>query len=148
MPYEIIRKERNHFGYFTLYWSPIEKADKYSIVTKVPAVGGIIELYYLDDKKKLNLFMITRSWYGGLRSTLREHTDPILEEDPYRLSILEKYKDSVYYRYSMCESHPDMIDVVFFLSETYASGSPGTIHSGRYEKIFLNEIDGNKMVTI
>lgn len=148
MAYVITRRERNKCGYFTVAWSPITLADKYSIVTKVPAMGGVIELYFMDDQGKLNLFCLSRSWYGGLRSTLRERTDPLLEEDPVRKAILESHEKKLYYRYSLSESHPDMLDVVYFLSETAAPGQNLAPHSGRFEQIFLKEIDEGKLVTI
>jgi hypothetical protein len=141
---EVIRDE----VFYTVRWSPIVRADKYDIVTKVPAIGGIAELYYMDEKGKLNLFCLQRSWYGGLRSTLRERCDPVLEKDPFRLSILVKWQDRIYYRWTNCESAADMSDIMFFFSETYSPGSKDASSSGRYHRIYLKELDTGKLVTI
>jgi hypothetical protein len=134
--------------YFTITWSPFSKADKYEIITRVPSVGGIAELYYMDEKGKLNLFCLQRSWYGGLRAMLRERCDPSIEKDPFRLSILVKWRDRIYYRWTNCDSHPDMNDIMYFLTQVNSPDAPGVEHSGRFKRIFLQEIDAGKLVTI
>lgn len=148
MDYVIRKEEHGEDGYFCLRWSPFARADKYEIVTRVPALGGVAELYYRDREGKLNLFCLQRSWYGGLRSMLRERTDPVLEKDPHRLGILETWKDRIYYRYTCTESVADMKDVMYFFMKTYAPDSDLVEHSGRYRRIFLKELDTGKLVTI
>ncbi|MCX7025054.1 MAG: hypothetical protein NT080_10590 [Spirochaetes bacterium] len=148
MDWDIERRERDGSIYFTINWSPFARADKYDIVRSVPSIGGIVELYYMDKSKKLNLFCIVRSWYGGLRSTLREHTDPEIERDPYRRGILLEWKDHIWYRWSHTESATDMDDILFFFIETYSPGSKVVTPSGRYESIFLIENDAGRLITI
>jgi hypothetical protein len=138
-------KGRN--AYYTVHWSPFARADKYEITRSVPAVGGIAEIYYKDREGKLNLFCLQRSWYGGLRAVLRERCDPAVEKDPWRLSILVKWRNGIYYRWTCCESFADMADVMFFLAETSSPGA-GPASSGRYDRIFVNEVDSGKLVTI
>lgn len=145
--YEIRREAYRDDGYYTVRWSPIAKADKYAIGRSVPAMGGIAEIYYMDEKGKLNLFCLQRSWYGGVRAMIRERCDPEIEEDEYRLGILEKWKDRIYYRYSCCDSAMDLADVMFFFMETYCPGARTVEHSGRYDRIFLKEIDGQRLTT-
>ncbi len=147
MRWEISKTVRGQDAYFTVRWSPFVRAEKYAIHTGVPAMGGVAELYWMDEGKKLNQFCVARSWYGGLRSLLRERIDPDLENDPARLAILREHKDRIYFRYSLSESNPDMEDVLFFFQETLAPGLPGARHSGRYERIFLNEINAGKLTT-
>ena len=67
--------------YFTVSWSRLKKSDKYEIVKSVPADAGIYELYYMDEKQKLCLFHVGKSWYGGLRSEIRLRTDAELETE-------------------------------------------------------------------
>lgn len=144
----ISKMTKGQDGYFTVTWSEFKKADRWSIKNAVPAMGGVAELYWMDDHKKLNIFCVTRSWYGGLRSNLRELTDPEIERDPERLAILLEHKDAIYYRYTLTDSLDDMNDVVFYLSEVHAPGAHKVKSSGRYERIFVNEIDAGKLVTI
>ncbi len=145
----VIRKtEEGPSAYFTIKWSKIRKADKYDIHKAVPAMGGMCELYYKDKEGKLNLFCVSRSWYGGLRSNIRELTDPLIEKDPHRLKILLEHKDEIYYRYSLTESLNDMNDVLFFFMSLYAPDVRVAEPSGRYEQIFVNEVDADKIVTI
>ena len=132
-------------AYYTIQWSPLEKVDKYTIITSVPSEAGIFELYYLDDKKKLNLMRMSRVWYGGLRSRLREITDPTLVEDENWKNILETKE--CYYRYSVMQSRDDMQDIVFFFAGRYAPKDTSIEHSGRYEDIYLQELSPNKIVT-
>jgi len=152
MDYVILREVKTEAKgdsvFYTIHWSPVTKADKYDIVTKTPAIGGIAELYYMDEKGKLNLFCLQRSWYGGIRAMLRERCDPSLEKDPFRLSILVKWRDRIYYRWTNCESMADMNDVMFFFTETYSPGSNAVESSGRFRQIFVNEIDTGKLVTV
>jgi hypothetical protein len=145
---EIRKEEDGRSVYFTITWSKLRKADKYDIHRAVPAMGGMCELYYKDRYGKLNLFCVSRSWYGGLRSNIRELTDPLIEKDPRRLQVLLEYKDEIYYRYSLTESLNDMNDILFFFMETYAPGSKVTEPSGRYDKVFVNEVEPDKIVTI
>jgi hypothetical protein len=144
----ITKAVKDNAGYFTVTWSLFRKADRHDIIRAVPAVGGIAELYYMDNAGKLNLFCLTRSWYGGLRATIRELTDPTIEKDEGRKKILETYPDAIYYRYSMTESLKDMNDVIFFFMETLLPGAHQVQASGRYEQIFLKEIDPQNLVTI
>jgi len=134
-------------AYYTVRWSPIVKADKYAIIGSVPAMGGIAELYYKDAGGKLNLYLLARSYYGGLRATLRVATDPETEKDERRRAVLLAHEGEIYYRYSLIESQDDMSDVMFFFMSTYAP-SVRFDNSGRYEKIFVKEVDSGGLVTI
>ena len=147
MDYSISSGSKDDEGYFTVRWCPFALADKYEIATRVPAVGGIAELYFMDEKGKLNLFCLQRSWYGGLRAMIRERCDPSLERDPFRLSILVKWRDRIYYRWTTSDSRGDMDDVMFFFVETYSPGSGAAQPSGRYARIFVKEIDAGKLTT-
>ncbi len=145
--YVITREESGRVAYYTVGWSPFAKADKYEITRSVPAMGGIAEIYYRDREGKLNLFCLQRSWYGGLRAVLRERCDASLEKDPWRLSILVKWRERIYYRWTNSESFADMADVMYFLVESSCAGAGG-VSSGRFDRIFVKEIDAGKLVTI
>ncbi|NOY10458.1 MAG: hypothetical protein GXP33_16615, partial [Spirochaetes bacterium] len=132
--------------YYTVRWSKFAKAEKYSIITGVPGMSGIFELYYQDKKKKLNLFRVQRAWFGGLRNAIRAVSDPLLETDVKIKDILENHV--CYYRYSVLESYKDLADVLFFFSETYFPKRYAVESSGRFLKIFLQEISPEKIVTI
>jgi len=147
VPYDIRKAVKDGDAFYTVRWSPIVKADKYTIIGSVPAMGGVAELYYKDSGGKLNLYMLARSYYGGLRATLRVATDPETEQDERRRAVLLAHEDQIYYRYTLVESQDDMSDVMYFFMTTY---SPATRfdHSRRYEKIFVKEIDSGGLVTI
>ena len=147
MDYIITREDKDRNAYYTVRWSPFARADKYAITRSVPAIGGIAEIYYQDQEGKLNLFCLQRSWYGGLRAVLRERCDPIIEKDPWRLSILIKWRNRIFYRWTSTESFADMADVMFFLVESSCAGSGGET-SGRFDRIFVKETDAGKLVTI
>jgi len=145
--YDIRKAVKDGDAFYTIRWSPIVRADKYTIIGSVPAMGGVAELYYKDAAGKLNLYMLARSYYGGLRATLRVATDPETERDERRLAVLVAHEEKIYYRWSLVESQDDMSDVMFFYMSTY---SPATRfdHSGRYGRIFVKEIDSGALVTI
>ncbi len=144
MGYDITRLEKGDDGYFTVHWSPLFKADKYDIHGSVPAVGGVAELYFKDREGRIQLFRVVRSWFGGLRAVIRQGTDPEMEKDSGMQSIVEENKDRLYYRYSICENKDDMDDVLFFLYESLAPGRHQAEHSGRYERIYLTEVDAGE----
>ena len=132
--------------YYTVFWSRLQKADRYEIITKVPSVSGIYELYYQDEHKQLNLFHIAKAWYGGLRARLRKTTDPELEEDKTKKEILEK--NDCYYRYTVIPSYSDMSDILYFFAATYRPHTHKVSSSGRYENIYVNEVSEDKIVTV
>jgi hypothetical protein len=132
--------------YYTVFWSPLRKADKFEIISKVPSVAGIFELYYQDRHKQLNLFRVSKAWYGGLRNWLRKITDPALEEDAARRKILTTYP--CYYRYTTLNSYADMSDILFFFAETYNRGRHKVSHSGRYAGIFVKEVSEDKIIDL
>jgi hypothetical protein len=144
----VTRAVKKNNVYYTIRWSNLKKSDKYEIITQVPEVGGIFELYYMDDYKKLNLFHFAKVWYGGLRHNIRMTTDPEVQEDPKRKEILSKR--DIYYRYSLTLSNDDMDDIMFFFAQTYFDKKRATQFesSGRYNKIFIDEISDDKMINV
>jgi len=137
---------RGRNAYYTVNWSRLKKGSKYDIVRSVPSEAGIFELYYMDFQKKLCLFHVGKSWYGGLRNEIRLRTDAELERDEAHRKVLDKY--DCWYRWSLISSSDDMADLLFFFARTYLPGRSDVHGSGRYEKIFVNEVDADKIVTI
>ena len=143
----LVKKQvRGRNVYFTVNWSRLKKGDKYDIVRSVPSDAGIFELYYMDRKKKLCLFHVGKSWYGGLRNEIRLRTDAELENDKDRKALLDRY--DCWYRWSLISSSDDMADILFFFAQTYRPGDQAVHGSGRYERIFVNEVDADRIVTI
>ena len=137
---------RGRDAYFTVGWSHLATGDKYQIVRSVPSEAGVFELYYKDAEGKLCLFHVGKSWYGGLRNEIRIRTDPELEQDARRRSILTDKE--CWYRWSLISNSDDMTDLMFFFGRTYLPDLPSIEHSGRYERIFVKEVDADKIVTI
>ncbi|MFO7850441.1 MAG: hypothetical protein R6V67_10810 [Spirochaetia bacterium] len=142
----IEKSEEEGSVYFTVFWSPLAKAEKFDIITKVPEMAGILELYYMDEHHRLFPMYTQRVWYGGLRSRLRRITDPELVLDQSHKNTLEKY--SCYYRYTLTESMGDMLDLLYFFSLSYLPGSPPPEPSGRYENIFVEEVAPDKITDV
>ena len=146
MEAEVKKRTDKDIVYYTIYWSRLKKSDKYDIISSVPSMAGIFELYYLDWKKKLNLFFVSRAWYGGLRNRIRKAADSEMESDPDRKHILETF--SIYYRYIVVNSYHDMLDILYFFSATYFPHKNLMESSGRYASIFLKEISKEKITTV
>jgi hypothetical protein len=132
--------------FFTVSWSRLAKGDRYRIIQSVPSEAGIYELYAMDEKGKLNLFHVGKSWYGGLRNEIRARTDPALEGDPTRKAILEEA--DCWYRWSLASDSGDMADIVWFFARTYFPQRSDLHPSGRYASVFVKEVDADKIVTI
>jgi hypothetical protein len=132
--------------YYTIFWSRLRKAEKYDIVAKVPSVSGIFELYYQDEKKKLNLLYVAKAFYGGLMNELRRRTDPELEDNAARRQILSTR--DCYYRYAPSESYKDMSDILYFFSSTYFPDKNLHEHSGRYTEIYVKEDSEDKLIDV
>jgi len=130
-------------AYFTVRWSALTKADRHQIIGSVPAVAGIFELYYMDRSQLLNLLQLGNAWYGGLRSWIRSATDPSLSTHPEMRRILTDFP--CYYRYTASNSYRDILDVLYFLGETYFPKSRNRQHSGRYRYILVQELTPDKL---
>lgn len=133
-------------AYFTVFWSPIRKAEKYDIIKTVPSVSGLFELYYQDAKKKLVLLYVAKAYYGGLQNEIRKRTDAELEDNPLRRKILEEH--DCYYRYVPSHSYADLTDILYFFSSTYFPDKGLHEHSGRYSDIFVKEVMEGKLIDI
>lgn len=147
MDYEVTKAVKDDEVYYTLPWSPLARAEKYEVARRVPAMGGLAELYYKDEGGRLALFRIERSYYGGLRAAIRERSDPALEKDPRRLALLVANEGRIYYRYVLCETGEDLDDLMFYFHESYAPGTHGLEDSGRYARIRVKEIDTGEAKT-
>jgi hypothetical protein len=142
-----LRTVEKDMVHYSVNWSAMEKVDKYQIINSVPAMAGIFELYFMDEKKKLNLFYFALAWYGGLRHTLRQITDPDLNlTAPDRRKVLEDRE--CYYRYSLVSSHDDLTDILHYLAAHKLSAAQAPPSSGRFAEIFLDEDSPDKIITL
>jgi hypothetical protein len=146
MEYGIQAQERGKDGYYFVNWSPLTLADRWTINASVPAVGGVYEIYWMDDSKHLRMLAVGDTHYGGLRSELRRLTDPELVNDRKTVDILENRE--IWFRYAPTNSSAVMADVVWFFRATYFPENPGVSHSGRYERIFLKESAPDKLIWV
>lgn len=133
----IEKKTRKKNVYFTISWSEFLPMEKHLINNKVPSIAGIFELYYLDANKTLQFIGRDRAYYGGLRNTLRQISDPALSS-VVAMEAVPSDK-ALYFRYSHVESQDDMDDLLFFLEQTRFSEQDVFDHSGRYTNIYVNE---------
>jgi hypothetical protein len=146
MEFGITLRERSKDAFYVVRWSPLTLADRWTINAKVPAVGGVYEIYWMDAHKHLRMLMVGDTHYGGLRSELRRLTDPELIRKPEMRRILEN--EEIWFRYSPTDSAAVMADVVWFFRKTYFPENPGVFHSGRYERIFMKEFAPDNLIWI
>ncbi|GAB1482219.1 hypothetical protein MASR2M78_10340 [Treponema sp.] len=136
-------QRRGKDAHYSVCWSALRSADRWEIAKSVPAVGGIFELYWMDEQKKLRLFTVGSARFGGLRSEIRRLSDPELVESADLAAILSDKE--VYFRYAPLNSAADMADVLWFFRKTYFPENPGVSHSGRYERMYMNETAPDKV---
>ncbi|MCL2805735.1 MAG: hypothetical protein FWD26_07345 [Treponema sp.] len=133
--------------YYFVQWSALSKADRYEIIAKVPALAGVFEVYWMDEKGHLRLFAVGQTNYGGLRSELRRITDPELcVNDEKTKKILEEKE--IWYRYSPTNSANVMSDVIWFFMQKYFPENTSVKNSGRFENIFLKESAPDKLIWV
>ncbi len=137
MDYEVRSRTRGKDAYFSVHWSPLRQADRWAIAASVPAVGGVFEIYWMDERKRLRLFIVGHARYGGLRSEIRRLTDSELTDNPQTARLLADRE--IFFRYAATDSAADMADVVWFFRSAYFPENPGVAHSGRYRRIFMDE---------
>jgi hypothetical protein len=135
--------KRGDDAHFALTWTKMRQADRWTVAKSVPAVGGVFELYWQDERKKLRLLAVESARYGGLRSEIRRWIDPELTQDKGRAAILADHP--LFYRYARTDSSDDMADVVWFFRATYFPEAPGVSHSGRFKRIYLTESAPDKV---
>ncbi len=113
---------------YTVKWSPYILMDKYLIHRIVPSEKGIFQVFQKNDRR-LDLIMMDKAFYGGLRNRLRELIDPLyMGYNPYRYEIQES---SCYLRYSLVSLQDDMDDLLHFFT--------GIVGTGRYDDIMVEE---------
>jgi hypothetical protein len=147
MKYGITTAEKNKNAYYFVQWSPLSKADRYEIITKVPAIGGIFEIYWMDENNHLRLFVVGKTDFGGLRSELRRITDPELCNDNEKTRKILEEKE-IWYRYAPTDSANVMADVIWFFMQNYFPEKNSFKHSGRYENIFIKESAPDKLIWV
>lgn len=141
----IVARRSEREVHFSVTWSALRSADRWSIAKSVPAVGGVYEVYWMDDHNHLRLLTVASAAFGGLRSEIRRFIDPELNEDPHANEILSDDKLKIFFRYASVDSAKDMADVVWFFRKTYFPENPGVAHSGRYDRIFMDESAPDKV---
>jgi len=146
MDYGIIVKEKGDEVYYSIQWSPLALAERWTINSKVPAVAGIYEIYWMDDHNHLRMLSVGDTHFGGLRSELRRLTDPELTIDPKARETLEN--EEIWFRYSPTHSAEVMLDVIWFFRKTYFPENPGVEHSGRFKRIFIKESEPDKLIWV
>jgi len=140
-------KEKEENIHYFIKWSALAKADKWEIHAKVPSVAGVFEIYWMDENKRLRMFHIGQTSYGGLRSEIRRMTDPELCYNNDKMKkILEERE--IWYRYAPTDSSNIMDDVVWYFMKTYFPENPPAKHSGRFENIFMTESEPDKLVWV
>ena len=145
MDYEIKAQVKDDAVYYTIKWSPLALADRWEINAKVPAVGGVYEIYWMDETKHLRMLEVGDTNYGGLRSEIRRLTDPELTLDTRIRDILENKE--IWYRYSPSNSASAMADIVWYFRKTYFPDRE-LEYKGKYKKIFLKESEPDKLIWV
>ena len=146
MDYAIKVQEKKDEVYYSIKWSPLALAERWTITSRVPAMAGVYEIYWMDDRNHLRMLAVGETHYGGLRSEIRRLTDPELTLDPKTRETLEN--EEIWFRYALSNSAFVMSDVVWFFRKTYFPENPGVEHSGRFEKIFLKESAPDKIIWV
>ena len=91
-------QQRGDRVYYSVTWSALRQADRWQIASSVPAVGGVYEIYWMDEHKHLRMLTIGNAAFGGLRSEIRRFTDPELVDDPEAIAILNDKE--IWFRYA------------------------------------------------
>jgi hypothetical protein len=146
MTFGITAQEKGEAVYYTIRWSSLALADRWTISAQVPAVAGVYEIYWMDDHGHLRMLSVGNTHYGGLRSEIRRLTDPELITDAQAKQILENKE--IWFRYAPTNSNTVMADVVWFFRKTYFPENPGVESSGKYRKIFLKESAPDKLIWV
>jgi len=133
--------------YYYVKWSALAKADRYSIIKKVPSIAGIYEIYWMDEKNRLRMLFVEKTVYGGLRSEIRQITDPELCKNNEKTKKILEEKE-IWYRYAPTSSANIMIDVIWFLMQTYFPEVTALEHSKRYNNIYLKESAPDKLMWV
>ncbi|MFP4378564.1 MAG: hypothetical protein ACLFP4_16090 [Spirochaetales bacterium] len=128
--------ERDANAYFTVWWSPLFRLVKDTIIRRIPSEAGIFEIYRDEGEREPTLIGRARAYYGGLRNTLRGMID---ESMPYPLNgeLLDLSRKH-YVRYALLGSYDDMDDVLFFFANRGVIDNEAD-DSGRYAMIYVKE---------
>ena len=142
----ITLQEKDEIGYYFIQWSALAIAERWTITSKVPAVAGVYEIYWMDDHEHLRMLSVGNTHYGGLRSELRRLTDSELILDEKTKKILDDKE--IWFRYAPTNSASAMADIVWFFRKTYFPEDPGVEPSGLFRKIYLKESAPDKLIWV
>ncbi|MDR0472597.1 MAG: hypothetical protein LBH43_02840 [Treponema sp.] len=142
----ITSQVKNEDIYYFVQWSPLAIAERWHISSKVPAVGGIYEIYRMDDHNHLRMMAVGDTHFGGLRSEIRRLTDAELALDMKTKQTLEN--EEIWFRYAPTNSVTAMSDIVWFFRTTYFPENPGVEPSGKFKKVFLKESAPDKLIWV
>ena len=146
MEFGINIRQKDECAYYFVQWSPLAIADRWTINSKVPAVAGVYEIYWMDDHNHLRMLSVGDTHYGGLRSEIRRLTDAELALESKVRETLEN--EEIWFRYAPSNSVDNMTDVVWFFRSTYFPENPGVEHSGRFKKIYMKESAPDKLIWV
>jgi hypothetical protein len=144
--YGVRAMEKGRDIHYFINWSPLVIADRWTINAKVPSVAGIYEIYWMDDHEHLRMLTVGRTHYGGLRTEIRRLTDPELTDNASAKKTIED--EEIWFRFAPCNSALMMADILWFFRKTYFPENPGVEHSGRFERIFMNESAPDKLIWV
>jgi len=123
-----LNKVEDGVACFQIRWSPFILMDRYLIHGIVPSEGGLFQIFKKNERR-LELIMVERAFYGGLRNRIRELIDPLyMGNNPFKKEIQE---GECYVRYSLVRLQDDMDDLMH-----YFTGKEAT---GRYDDIMVDE---------
>lgn len=137
-PCTVVKVIRDQDVFYTIPWTPLRIADRHEIALRVPALAGLFEIFWEDEKKRLHLFSLEPAWYGGLRAKLAEKLDTDFEKNPWRRTILLNYR--LHYRYVFLDSWDDVKDLMCIFLQIYQPHLGILSSSGRYKNIHIKEI--------
>ncbi|OQY34282.1 MAG: hypothetical protein B6241_05290 [Spirochaetaceae bacterium 4572_59] len=119
---------KKNIACFRIDWSPFILMDRFLIHGIVPSDGGIFQVFQKINGA-LELIMVERAFYGGLRNRIRELIDPLyMGYNPFKKEIQE---GECYVRYALVRLQDDMDDLMY-----YYTGKEST---GRYKDILVDE---------
>lgn len=128
-PYDarFVREQRGAACYL-VRWSPFFLMDPLLIRRIIPSDGGVFQVFERRNRQ-LEMIMMDRAFYGGLRNRVRELADPLyMGRNPYRKEIQE---GECYVRYALTRSQEEMDDLLHYFT--------GRASSGRYADVMVEE---------
>lgn len=144
--FRVKKQEKDDDVYFSIAWSHLTKAERYTILGSAPSMAGIYELYYREPGGTLK--QVFSRWHG--MAVFGNICDGTSIPHSWMMPLFKRQLSRAIpafslFAYRKYPRHGGSL--LFLLPKSSSRQKEPPSHSGRYRRIYVREIDSDRLVT-